>query len=87
MRRNFFHFSVSKGFLDELILLAPDKKEVVAISLWESKEFAEIYNREFYPEVVKIINKYVEGVPVVKTFELEYATLPAFKKLAKVSVN
>jgi heme-degrading monooxygenase HmoA len=76
-----------KGFLDEVILLAPDKKEVVAISLWESKEFAEIYNREFYPEVVKIINKYVEGVPVVKTFELEYATLPAFQKFAKVSVN
>ena len=64
-----------KGFLDELILLAPDKTEVVAISLWENKEFAETYNREFYPEVVKIINKYVEGLPVVKTFEVEYATL------------
>jgi heme-degrading monooxygenase HmoA len=76
-----------KGFLDELILLAPDKEEVVAISLWENKEFAEIYNREFYPEVVKIVNKYVEGVPVVKTFELEYATLPALQKFAKVSVN
>ena len=66
-----------KGFLDELILLAPDKTEVVAISLWENKQFAEIYNREFYPEVVKIINKYVEGVPVVKTFELEYANINA----------
>lgn len=76
-----------KGFLDELILLAPNKTEVVAISLWENKQFAEIYNREFYPEVVKIINKYVEGVPVVKTFELEYATLPAFQKFATVSAN
>jgi heme-degrading monooxygenase HmoA len=76
-----------KGFLDELVLLAPDKTEVVAISLWENKEFAEIYNRDFYPEVVKIINKYVEGVPVVKTFELEYATLPAFQKFATVSAN
>ena len=76
-----------KGFLDELILLSPNKTEVVAISLWETKEFAEIYNREFYPEVVKIINKYVEGLPVVKTFEVEYATLPAFKKLVTVSAN
>jgi hypothetical protein len=76
-----------KGFLDELILLAPDKAEVVAISLWENKEFAEIYNREFYPEVVKIINKYVEGLPVVKTFEVEYATLPAFKKFVTISAN
>ena len=76
-----------KGFLDELILVSPNKTEVVAISLWETKEFAEIYNREFYPEVVKIINKYVEGLPVVKTFEVEYATLPAFKKLVTVSAN
>ena len=44
-------------------------------------------NREFYPEVVKIINKYVEGLPVVKTFEVAYATLPAFKKLVTVSAN
>jgi hypothetical protein len=76
-----------KGFLDELILVSPNKTEVVAISLWETKEFAEIYNREFYPEVIKIINKYVAGLPVVKTFEVEYATLPAFKKLVTVSAN
>jgi heme-degrading monooxygenase HmoA len=76
-----------KGFLDELILLSPNKTEVVAISLWENKEFAETYNREFYPEVVKIINKYVEGLPVVKTFEVEYATLPAFQKFVTVSAN
>jgi len=76
-----------KGFLDELILLAPNKTEAVAISFWENKEFAEVYNREFYPEVVKIINKYVEGLPVVKTFEVEYATHPAFQKFFKVSAS
>ena len=75
-----------KGFLDEIIMLAPEKTELVAISLWETKEFAEIYNREFYPEVVKILNKYVEGFPVLKTFEVEYATLPTFVKYAKVAV-
>jgi hypothetical protein len=76
-----------KGFLDELFLLTPDKTEAIAISLWENKEFAEIYNREYYPEIVKILNKYVEGVPVVKMFEVEYATLPAFRKYATVSTN
>jgi hypothetical protein len=76
-----------KGFLDELLLIAPEKTEVVAISLWENKEFAEIYNREFYPEVVKILNKYIEGVPVVKAFEVGYATLPAFQKFATVAVH
>jgi hypothetical protein len=76
-----------KGFLDELILLTPGKTEAVAISLWENKEFAEIYNRDFYPEVNKILNKYIEGLPVVKTFEVGYATLPAFQKFATVSTN
>jgi heme-degrading monooxygenase HmoA len=76
-----------KGFLDELVLMAPDKTEVVAISLWETKEFAETYHREFYPEVVKILNKYIEGLPVVKTFDVEFATLPAFQKFATVALS
>ncbi len=76
-----------KGFLDEVILVAPDKPEGVAISMWEKKEFADVYNREFYPEAAKIMNKYIEGVPVVKTFDVEYATLPTFKKFATVSHN
>ena len=74
-----------KGFLDEVVLI--DKTEVVAVSLWENKEFAEIYNREFYPEVVKILNKYIEGSPVMKTYEVKYATLPAFQKFASVTAN
>ena len=53
----------------------------------ENKEFAENYNREFYPEVVKIVNKYVEGLPIVKTFEVEYATLPAFQKFVTVAAG
>jgi heme-degrading monooxygenase HmoA len=76
-----------KGFLDELVLMAPDKTEVVAISLWETKEFAETYQREFYPEVVKILDKYIEGLPAVKTFDVEFATLPAFQKFATVALN
>ena len=76
-----------KGFLEELILMAPNKTEVVAISLWENKEFAEMYNREFYPEVVKILNRYVEGLPIVKMFEVEYSTLPGFQKFATVAAR
>ena len=76
-----------KGFLDELLFVAPEKTEMVAISLWENKEFAEIYNREFYPEVVRILSNYVEASPVVKTYEVQYATLPAFQKFATVSAN
>jgi len=73
-----------KGFLEELVLIAPNEIDTVAISLWEEKEHAEKFNREGYPEIVKLLNKYVEGTPIVKDFEMKYATIPAFNKFAKV---
>jgi heme-degrading monooxygenase HmoA len=68
-----------KGFLDELLLVTPEKREVVAISLWETKEYAEAYNRELYPQIEKIVARFIEGIPVVKNFETEYST---FHKIA-----
>jgi hypothetical protein len=72
-----------KGFLEEFLLTAPNKIETVAITLWEEKEFAEKYDREVFPEVVKMLNKYIEVFPVVKEFNLLYATIPVFHKLEK----
>ncbi len=71
--------SKQRGFLDELLLTTPEKRDVVAISMWETKEHAETYNREIYPQVEKILARCVEGTPIVKTYEVEYAT---FRKLA-----
>jgi hypothetical protein len=71
--------SKQKGFLDELLLVTPEKKEVVAISLWETKEYAELYNRELYPQIEKIMARFIEGIPVVKKFEAKYST---FHKVA-----
>ncbi len=68
-----------KGFVDELLLVTPEKKEVVAISLWEKQENAEIYNRELYPEVEKMLEKFIEGFPIIKNFVAEYST---FHKIA-----
>ena len=61
-----------KGFVDELLLVTPEKKEVEAISLWETKEYAEAYNRELYPQIEKIMARFIEGIPVVKKFDAEY---------------
>jgi hypothetical protein len=68
-----------RGFLDELLLVTPEKREMVAISLWEKKEYAETYNRELYPQIEKIVAKFIEVIPVVKKFEAEYST---FHKIA-----
>ncbi len=68
-----------KGFLDELLLVTSEKREVVAISLWETKEYAEAYNRELYPQIEKIVARFIEGIPVVKKFDAECSS---FHKIA-----
>ena len=68
-----------RGFLDELLLVTPEKREVVAISLWETKEHAEAYHRELYPQIEKIVSKFHEGIPAVKKYDAEYST---FHKIA-----
>jgi len=67
------------GFVDELLLVTPEKNEVVAISLWEKKEYAEIYNRELYPKIEKMLEMFIIGAPIIKNFEAEYST---FHKIA-----
>jgi heme-degrading monooxygenase HmoA len=71
------------GFLDELSLVTPENREMVAISLWDTKEHAETYNRELYPQIEKIVNKFVEGTPIVKKFEAEYSTPRKIALVAK----
>lgn len=68
-----------KGFLDELLLVTREKREVLALSLWETKEYAETYNRELYPQIEKIVNRFIEGLPMVRNYEAEYST---FHKIA-----
>jgi len=63
-----------KGFLDELVLITPEHREVVAISLWETKENAVAYQREVYPHIETIVNRLVDGIPIVKQYETEYST-------------
>jgi hypothetical protein len=64
-----------QGFRDEFTFVAPERSEVLAISLWETKENAEAYNRAGYPEILKIVSKVVDGTPKVETFELSTSTL------------
>jgi heme-degrading monooxygenase HmoA len=67
------------GFQDEILFVVPGGTEVVAISLWNSKENAETYSRATYPEVLKILANLVEGTPKVRTYEVAYST---FHKIA-----
>ena len=63
------------GFQDEITLVAPDGNEAVGISLWDSKQSAEAYQKETYPEVQKLLSKVIDGTPQVKTYEVPISTL------------
>ena len=62
------------GFQDELTFVVPGKMEAFGISLWDKKENAESYNRDAYPEAVKILSRVVEGTPRVETYEVTNST-------------
>jgi heme-degrading monooxygenase HmoA len=64
-----------QGFKDEMLFQDPGGPEVVAISLWESRENAEAYARAAYPELLKILAKVIESNPKVKTYQVSYSTL------------
>ena len=68
-----------QGFMDEMLFVDPGGPEVVAISLWDSKQSAETYNRTTYPEVLKTLTKLIERTPEIRTLEVAYST---FHKMA-----
>jgi hypothetical protein len=62
------------GFQGELTFVAPGGTQAVAISLWDKKEDADNYARTGYPEVLRNLNKFVEGTPNVQTYEVTNST-------------
>jgi heme-degrading monooxygenase HmoA len=68
-----------KGFQDEISFVGQGGTEAFGISLWDSAENAEAYNRGTYPEVAKILATVVEGSAQVETFEVANST---FHKVA-----
>ena len=67
------------GFQGELTFLAPGGAEALGISFWDTKDNADAYAKDGYPEVMKNLNKFVEGTPRVQTYEVGNST---FHKIA-----
>ena len=64
-----------KGFQDEMTLSIPGGIEVAAVSFWDRKEDALGYHASGYPEVLKILDKFLVRTPHVRTFEVVSSTL------------
>ena len=63
------------GFLDEIAFAVPGELDVVAISLWDTKEYAEAYKTAGYPEVLKILDKVLDGTPKVQVSDVISSTI------------
>jgi hypothetical protein len=68
-----------QGFQDEITFAMSGGTDVVAISLWDTKEHAEAYNTRGYPEVLKSLDKVLDGVPKVRVSDVISST---FQKTA-----
>ena len=64
------------GFQDEITFsTTPAGMDVIAISLWDTKEHAEAYNAAGYPEVLKVLNKVLDGTPRVRVSDVISSTI------------
>jgi hypothetical protein len=64
-----------KGFQDEITFAIPGGTDVIAISLWDSKENAEAYNTTAYPEVLKSLDRVLDGTPKVRVSDVISSTM------------
>jgi hypothetical protein len=63
-----------KGFKDEISFVSPERNEAVAISFWDEQDDAEFYNHVAYLDVLRLLSKIVEAMPIIKTFEVSNST-------------
>jgi len=63
------------GFKEEITFAGPGGVDVTAISLWENKKEADNYNTNTYPQVLKMLARFIEGTPQVHTSDVVTSTL------------
>jgi len=64
-----------KGFKDEITFAMQGGTDVVAISFWDTKENAEAYNTAGYPEVLKSLDRVLDGTPKLRVSDVISSTL------------
>jgi heme-degrading monooxygenase HmoA len=63
------------GFRDEITFAVPGERNVVAISLWDTKEQAQAYKTTGYPAVLKMLKKVLDGTPKVQISDVISSTI------------
>ncbi len=63
------------GFRDELILANENGSHITAISLWDTREQADAYAKTAYPQVLKSLEKILDGPAKVYVNSVVSSTL------------
>jgi steroid delta-isomerase-like uncharacterized protein len=63
------------GFRDEINFALPGEEELIAISLWDSKEHADAYSRSAYSKVLEVVNAMLDGTPKVQNLNVINSTI------------
>jgi heme-degrading monooxygenase HmoA len=62
------------GFRDEVLSVAPERFEALAIGFWDTKEAHDAFEKTAYPNIVNSVSNLLEETPKVETFELLFST-------------
>ncbi len=62
------------GFQDEIVT-ENEGIHVTAISLWDSREHADAYEKSAYPQVLKSLEKVLDGQPKVRVVTVVHSTV------------
>ncbi len=63
------------GFREEITFASPGEMELIAISLWDTKEQADAYNASAYPKVLQAVSDMLDGTPRVQNLNVISSTM------------
>jgi heme-degrading monooxygenase HmoA len=63
----------ANGFRDQITMFR-DNDETSALSLWDNKGQLDAYTKDTDPQVVKLLEPFITGVPEVRTYEVSTST-------------
>jgi heme-degrading monooxygenase HmoA len=63
------------GFVDETVLASDaEPNRVVGLSFWNTREDAERYHREQYPQIHETLKELLDTEPIIRTFDVQSST-------------
>jgi hypothetical protein len=63
-----------QGFRDQLTMLSPDGRKMVAMSFWDSAPQAGAYESQGWPAVIDVYRPFADSAPVLTTYDLKVST-------------